>query len=145
MPSDPLANSENVGLGLAAWLAGLEDLTLLQERLLPEISKWDSEPRVLWRREGRERCPPGKGRAHGDAAAGRKFSTYLNSWFCTGLMVQTDPEGFEPSTAGLEIRSPIRARRRVRTLGRRGNLNNPSTPQSENRYVARPILPDPEF
>ena len=26
-----------------------------------------------------------------------------------------DPEGFEPSTAGLEIRCPIRARRRVRT------------------------------
>src|SRR5207245_6255554 len=25
-----------------------------------------------------------------------------------------DPEGFEPSRAGLEIRSPIRARRRVR-------------------------------
>src|SRR2546426_4833770 len=25
-----------------------------------------------------------------------------------------DPEGFEPSTAGLEIRCPIRARRRVR-------------------------------
>ncbi len=47
MPSDPLANSENVGLGLAARLAGLEDLTLLQERLLPEISKWDSEPGLL--------------------------------------------------------------------------------------------------
>ena len=30
-----------------------------------------------------------------------------------------DPEGFEPSTAGLEIRCPIRARRRVQ-LGHRG-------------------------
>src|SRR6266540_475334 len=58
---------------------------------------------------------------------------------------RTDPEGFEPSTAGLEIRSPIRARRRVRRTARNGNLNNSSTSGAENRYVewtARSAVPE---
>src|SRR5713226_3002637 len=38
-----------------------------------------------------------------------------------------DPEGFEPSTAGLEIRCPIRARRRVRARSADAGVNNPST------------------
>ncbi len=48
----------------------------------------------------------------------------------------TDPEGFEPSTAGLEIRCPIRARRRVRATAPNGNVNNPSSPNPGNHYVA---------
>src|SRR5256885_14188047 len=47
-----------------------------------------------------------------------------------------DPEGFEPSRAGLEIRSPIRARRRVQARARNANTNNPSTCGFGNRYVA---------
>src|SRR2546428_13921316 len=50
--------------------------------------------------------------------------------------VVADPEGFEPSRAGLEIRSPIRARRRVRSRARNANANNPSTRGFGNRYVA---------
>src|SRR6267143_6612295 len=52
------------------------------------------------------------------------------------LRIGTDPEGFEPSRAGLEIRSPIRARRRVRSRARNANANNPSTGGFGNRYVA---------
>src|SRR5439155_13714126 len=44
-----------------------------------------------------------------------------------------DPEGFEPSRAGLEIRSPIRARRRVRSRARNAKANNPSTRGIRNR------------
>src|SRR3989442_13611206 len=50
--------------------------------------------------------------------------------------VVADPEGFEPSRAGLEIRSPIRARRRVRSRARNANVNNASTCGFGNRYVA---------
>src|SRR3989442_7286523 len=45
-----------------------------------------------------------------------------------------DPEGFEPSRAGLEIRSPIRARRRVQARARNADANNPSTCRFGNRY-----------
>ena len=57
--------------------------------------------------------------------------SYLTNALDRGIRL-TDPEGFEPSTAGLEIRSPIRARRRVRTRAQNGNLNNPSTPKSDH-------------
>src|SRR5207247_2293509 len=51
-----------------------------------------------------------------------------------------DPEGFEPSTAGLEIRCPIRARRRVRSRARNANTNNPSTCGFGNRHVEPPHI-----
>src|SRR3989440_5623535 len=47
-----------------------------------------------------------------------------------------DPEGFEPSRAGLEIRSPIRARRRVQARARNADANNPSTFGFGNRSLA---------
>lgn len=49
-----------------------------------------------------------------------------------------DPEGFEPSTAGLEIRSPIRARRRVR-IGHGKSLLRIHRPRLQIENTARGV------